>query len=68
METSLNVYDYPEPEEMETKHINAEVCVSFKLEFDIPEDWDNEQIKNYIKENINDFANYYDQEIEDIIL
>ena len=67
METSLNVRDYPEPEEMETKHVTAKVCISFEVDYDVPECWDKEQIEQDIVENIDDLS-WSNQEIEDIIL
>ena len=67
METSLNVSDYPEPIEKKMKTVNAKVYMTFNLEFEVPEDWEDEDIANDIKENINDF-DWYNQEIEDIEL
>lgn len=67
METSLNVKDYPEPEEMETKHIIAKVYISFEVDYDVPECWDKEQIERDIMENIDDLS-WSNQEIEYIEL
>lgn len=65
METSWNVYDYPDPPEKRTKVVQAKVYMTFNVELEVPEDWENEDIANDIKENIDDF-DWYDQEIEDI--
>ena len=67
METSWNISDYPEPIEKKMKTVNAKVYMTFNLEFEVPEDWEDEDIANDIKENINDF-DWYNQEIEDIEL
>lgn len=67
METSWNVSDYPEPIEKKMKTVNAKVYMTFNLEFEVPEDWEDEDIANDIKENINDF-DWCNQEIEDIEL
>jgi hypothetical protein len=67
METSWNVSDYPEPIEKKMKTVHAKVYMTFNLEFEVPEDWEDEDIANDIKENINDF-DWCNQEIEDIEL
>lgn len=67
METSLNVYDYPSPPEIEQQHIQATVIIAIDLEYDVPKEWDVEKIKNDIKENLDDFT-WYNERIEDIDL
>lgn len=53
METSLNVYDYPEPPETKERHIKVRVHITQEAEYDIPDDWDDEDIKQDIEDNIN---------------
>lgn len=67
METSLNVYDYPSPPEIEEQHIKATVIIAVDLEYDVPKDWDVEKIKNDIEENLDDFT-WHNERIEDIDL
>lgn len=56
---------YPDPPEIKDKHIKVKVHLSFTIEEDVPEDWDEEKIKKDIDENLNYF-NWYDEEIEEI--
>ena len=67
METNWNVSAYPEPIERKMKTVNAKVYMTFNLEFEMPEDWEDEDIVNDIKENIDDFQ-WYNEKIEDIEL
>ena len=41
---------YPTPPEERTKERNITIYVEYSAEIEIPEDWDNEQIKDYISE------------------
>ncbi len=61
----LGAGSYPEPKETKDKHIQAHIIISFDLEYDIPESWNNEAIIQDIKENLNDFE-WYDEKIESI--
>lgn len=67
METSWNVYDYPDPPEIEEQHIQATVIIAIDLEYDVPKSWDVEKIKDDIKENLDDFT-WYNERIEEIDL
>lgn len=67
METSWNVSDYPTPIEKKMKTVNAKVYVTYNLEFEVPEDWEDEDIANDITENFDEF-DLSNQEIEDIEL
>lgn len=53
METSLNVYDYPEPLETKERHIKVKIFLTQEAEYDIPDYWDDEDIKQDIEDNIN---------------
>ena len=55
METSWNVYDYPEPPEERTKTIKGKMYLVYKFEMEVPEDWDESDIKNDMYDNINDY-------------
>lgn len=65
METSWNVYDYPEPPEERTKTIKGKIYVAYKFEMEVPENWDECDIKNDMYENIEDYQQDLD-EITDI--
>lgn len=65
METSLNVYDYPEPPGERTKTIKGKIYVAYKFEMEVPEDWDESDIKNDMYDNINEYQQDLD-EITDI--
>ena len=67
METSWNVYDYPEPQEERTKTIKGKMYLVYKFEMEVPEDWDESDIKNDMYDNINDYQQDLD-EITDIDL
>lgn len=67
METSLNVYDYPSPPEIEEKTIKAKIYLSFEIEEEVPKSWTREDIINDIKENLDDFT-WHNERIEDIDL
>lgn len=62
IETSLNVYDYPEPPEERTKTIKGKMYLVYKFEMEVPEDWDESDIKNDMYDNIND----YQQDLDEI--
>ena len=51
METSLNVYDYPEPHEEKTKTKKGKMYLVYKFEMEVPEDWDESDIKNDMYNN-----------------
>ena len=67
MDTSWNVYDYPEPIERKMKTVTAKVYVTYNLEFEVPEDWEDEDIANDITENFDEF-DLSNRDIEDIEL
>lgn len=66
METSLMVYDYPEPSYNNERAIRARVFVSYDLEIDIPSDWDEDKTIEYVRDNFNDFNCLSNETIEDI--
>ena len=55
METSWNVYDYPDPPEEKTKTIKGKMYLVYKFEMEVPEDWDESDIKNDMYENIDEY-------------
>ena len=65
METSLMVYDYPEPPEKETKTIKGKIYVAYKFEMEVPCDWDENDIREDIYENLSEYQQDLD-EITDI--
>lgn len=62
METSWNVYDYPDPPEEKTKTIKGRMYLEYKFEMEIPEDWDLADIKEDMYENLSD----YQQDLDDL--
>lgn len=62
METSLMVYDYPEPPEEKTKIIKGKIYLAYKFEMEVPDDWDLSDIKNDMYENISE----YQQDLDEI--
>lgn len=62
METSWNVYDYPDPPEEKTKTIKGKMYLVYKFEMEIPEDWDLADIKEDMYNNIDD----YQQDLDEI--
>lgn len=65
METSWNVYDYPDPPEEKTKTIKGKMYLVYKFEMEVPEDWDLADIKEDMYNNIDDYQQDLD-EISDI--
>lgn len=63
METSLMVYDYPEPPEKETKVIKGKIYVAYKFEMEVPIEWDESDIKEDMYENISE----YQQDLDEIV-
>ncbi len=62
METSWNVYDYPDPPEEKIKTIKGRMYLEYKFEMEIPEDWDLADIKEDMYENLSD----YQQDLDDL--
>ena len=56
METSLNVYDYPEPQELPMKDVTIKLFITCEIEDEFPESMENEEIINYVKSNLNDYS------------
>ena len=69
METSLNVYDYPSPPEADERTVTGHVNVSFDVISDVPANWDEEQLREFIEVCVNTHMKYFDNvKIEDIEL
>ena len=64
METSLNVYDYPDSQE--EKEINLQVCITLTTTDTFPKEWEEEEIENYIKANIDEYINESEIETNEI--
>lgn len=62
METSWNVYDYPEPSEPKTKTIKGRMYLAYKFEMEVPEEWDESDILNDMYDNISE----YQQDLDEI--
>lgn len=55
-----------EPPEVRTKERNITIVVEYNTQIEIPEKWDNEQIKDYIKDNFIEISSEADLEIMEI--
>lgn len=70
METSLMVYDYPEPTEERTKIIKGKMYLVYKFEMEVPENWGESDIKNDMYDNISgyqqDLAEIADIDIREV--
>lgn len=65
METSLMVHDYPQTSEEKDKTIRAQITLTFEIDDEVPEKWESDDIKDYIKENLSDYISLNDyKEIE----
>lgn len=65
METSLNVYDYPEPNEVAERNVKVTVMMSYTVDINVPVDWDDDKIMEYIREE-NEYLTHYNEEIDDM--
>lgn len=66
IETSLMVDDYPTPQE-NTKTIKGSISLTYTFEVEVPDGWDEERIKEDIKENLNEYLQDV-EEIDEIII
>jgi len=46
---------YPMPVEEKEKTIKARIYISFDIQCDVPEDWDDAEVYDYIKRTYNDY-------------
>lgn len=63
MDTSWNVYDYPEPKEEKTKTIKGKMYLVYKFEMEVPDNWDLADIKEDMYDNLSE----YQQDLDEII-
>lgn len=66
IETSLIVDDYPTPKE-NTKKVKGSIVLTYNFDTEVPNDWDEERIKEDIKENLNEYLQNV-EEIDEIII
>lgn len=67
METSLNVYDYPDPPVENVQEVSGKIYVTYKFEdIEFPKEFDKNDMIDDIKQNIKDFIDYSNMEIEDV--
>jgi hypothetical protein len=62
IETSLNVTDYSTPPEVPEKQIGGKIILTFDIDTEVPENWNEEDIKYDIKRNLRDYIGLYDYE------
>lgn len=68
METSLNVYDYPDPPEEKMTTRNIKIYLTIMTYDDFNEKWSDEDIKKYIADNLWEYIQNGNTQIEDIEL
>ena len=56
---------YPNPPEPKEKHIKVKVHITQEAEYDVPENWNEEDIKKDINDNMN-YIMWNDIEIEEL--
>ena len=67
METiDLGAGSYPEPVEQKMKDKNIKIWITIETEDEFPNEWNDEEIKYYIQENINEYVRTSDLSIEEI--
>lgn len=66
IETSLMVDDYPTPQE-NSKTIKGSIVLTYNFEVEVPDNWDEDRIKQDIKEDLNEYLQELD-EINEIII
>lgn len=67
METmGLGAGSYPEPKEENMKEKNIKIWITIETEDRFPIRWDDDEIKLYIKENIDEYVKTSDLNIEEI--
>lgn len=62
---TFGVGSYPTPVEEKEKTIKARLYISFDIECDVPENWEDDEIYDYIKKTYNDY-DCYNVKVEDI--
>ena len=62
----LGAGSYPEPTEKKEKEKDIKIYITLKTTDVFPEDWNDEHIKDFIKDTINEYINTCDIEIEEI--
>lgn len=64
METKgLGAGSYPTPLEKRTKEKNIKIWITLETTDEFPNNWDDEDIKLYIKTNINEYIRNYDTDL-----
>lgn len=67
METiELGAGHNPTPLERHTQETNIKIYITIETTDEFPKEWDRDDIKLYIKENINEYINTSDINVEEI--
>jgi len=66
IETSLMVDDYPTPQE-NTKTIKGSIVLTYNFDTEVPNDWNEDRIKEDIRKNLEEYLQELD-EINEIII
>lgn len=57
---------YPEPPEVETTNHEIKICITVRTNDDFPTSWNEEDIKEYVRDNISNYKYDGDEDIDEI--
>lgn len=63
---TLGAGSYPESQEEKEKNISGQVTITFNINATVPEDWNDEDIEEDIKENLSDYIDLNDYRTIDV--
>jgi hypothetical protein len=63
---TLGAGSYPEPPEEKEKNVSGQVTITFNIRAEVPEDWDDEDIEEDIKERLSDYVDLNDYRTIDV--
>ena len=63
---TLGAGNYPEPPEEKEKNVSGQVTITFNISAEVPEDWDDEDIEEDIKERLSDYIDLNDYRTIDV--
>jgi len=66
IETSLMIDDYPTPKE-NTKKVKGSIVLTYNFDTEVPSDWNEDRVKEDIRENLEEYLQELD-EINEIII
>ena len=63
---ALGAGSYPSPIEDEEQVISGEVTLTYRIDASVPKSWDRDRIEDDIKENLDDYVDFYEYKDIDI--